>query len=185
MQRAISPAMAPSSAAGDSSAPGVSMIVTSGRPSSSARRMPRRASRRAAAPSGFSVSGAPGPDPTRTHGCPSSRVSVTSTAASCSPSSVPFSARVPAAPYLSTSRTPSRDSDRVSSTDSQTGRLDQDWSDRTGSAGSVGGSTSTARVLSISTGRSSVDTTASITPFSARFSARWTPAGNGRPSSAS
>ena len=54
MQRAISPAMAPSSASGDSSAPGVSMMVTSGRPSSSARRMPRRASRRAAAPSGFS-----------------------------------------------------------------------------------------------------------------------------------
>ena len=50
MQRAISPAMARSSASGDSSAPGVSMTVTSGSPSSSARRMPRRASRSAPGP---------------------------------------------------------------------------------------------------------------------------------------
>ena len=48
MQRAISPAMAPSSASGESSAPGVSITVTSGRPSSSASRIPRRASRSAA-----------------------------------------------------------------------------------------------------------------------------------------
>ena len=39
MHRAISPAIARSSACGDSSAPGVSMTVTSGMPSSSARRI--------------------------------------------------------------------------------------------------------------------------------------------------
>ena len=50
MQRAISPASAPSSALTESSAPGVSMTVTSGSPSSSARRMPRRACRSAAGP---------------------------------------------------------------------------------------------------------------------------------------
>ena len=50
MQRAISPAIARSSASGDSSAPGVSMTVTSGSPSSSASRIPRRASRSAAGP---------------------------------------------------------------------------------------------------------------------------------------
>ena len=47
MQRAISPAIAPSSASGESSAPGVSITVTSGSPSSSASRIaaPRLAQR--------------------------------------------------------------------------------------------------------------------------------------------
>ena len=52
MHRAISPAIARSSACADSSAPGVSMTVTSGRPSSSARRIARRASRSAPGPIG-------------------------------------------------------------------------------------------------------------------------------------
>ena len=50
MHRAISPATARSSADTDSSAPGVSMTVTSGSPSSSARFIARRASRSAAGP---------------------------------------------------------------------------------------------------------------------------------------
>ena len=95
MQRAISPAMARSSASGDSSAPGVSITVTSGRPSSSASRMPRRASRSAPGPIAWPGAWRARSWPTTTHGWSSMRVSATITVESRSPSSVPRSWMVP------------------------------------------------------------------------------------------
>ena len=95
MQRAISPAIARSSASGDSSAPGVSMTVTSGRPSSSASRIPRRASRSAPGPIAWPGDCRARSWPTTTHGWSSRRVSATITVESRSPSSVPRSWSVP------------------------------------------------------------------------------------------
>ena len=119
MQRAISPAIAPSSAPGDSSAPGVSITVTSGSPSSSARRIPRRASRSAPGPIGWVGSWRLRSWPTTTHGWPSIRVSATITVSSRSPSSVPRSRTVPEPPCRSRWRTPARPGSRVRSIDSQ------------------------------------------------------------------
>ena len=91
MHRAISPAIARSSASGDSSAPGVSITVTSGRPSSSASRIPRRASRSAPGPIAWPGACRARSWPTTTHGWSSRRVSATITVESRSPSSVPRS----------------------------------------------------------------------------------------------
>ena len=119
MQRAISPAMARSSASGDSSAPGVSMTLTSGSPSSWASRMPRRASRSAPGPMACPGTCRERSWPMTTHGWSSSRVSATRTVESRSPSSVPRSCNVPVAPWASRSRTPTRSVRRVRSTLSQ------------------------------------------------------------------
>jgi len=66
--RAISPARPPSSASLDRAAPGVSMIVSRGRPISAARLIPRRASRRLSGPSGRPSRGKRRSCPTTTHG---------------------------------------------------------------------------------------------------------------------
>ena len=115
MQRAISPAMrALLGRDGESSAPGVSMTVTSGSPSSSASRMPRRACRSAAGPSGLSRAvwcAGPGRR-ART----AARRAGSASRARRRPARPPRSrsARaVPWAPYRSRSRTPSRVRRRV------------------------------------------------------------------------
>ena len=85
-QRAISPASPPSSASRDSAAPGVSISVTSGSRSSSARCMPRRASRSAGrARAGRTVLWPRRSCPSTTHGAPPKRASASSSPGSFSP----------------------------------------------------------------------------------------------------
>lgn len=84
-------------------------------------------------------------------------------------------------PYRSRSRTPSRSVRRVCSTESHTGSADPPPPPRSGSAGGFGRSASTARVLSISAGRSSVATTASMTPLHCEVLGALHPSGKGRP----
>jgi hypothetical protein len=187
-QRAISPASAPSSARGERSAPGVSITATSGRRSSSASRMPRRASRSAVGPSGRSGVWCRRSCPIRTHGSPSNAVRASSSPASRWPSPVPLSGMTSSAPRRSRSRTPGRSGRRVSSTDSHVDRVRRGGGPGSGAGG--GGCSAAWGVSSRSTrratpARSSGATTPSMTPFATRFSATCTPLGNGLPVSAS
>ena len=138
MHRAISPATARSSAETDSSAPGVSITVTSGSPSSSARFIARRASRSAAGPMARPAPCRVRSWPTSTHGWPSSRVRATTTVSSRSPSSVPRRRRVSVAAYRSRSRTPARPGSRVISTDSHAVRAVSAIGSRRGRDGALG-----------------------------------------------
>ena len=118
-QRAISPAIPPSSASRDSAAPGVSISVTSGSRSSAARCMPRRASRSAAGPSG-AVRLCPRRSwPSTTQGAPPKRARASSSPGSFSPAPVPDRPTTSVAAVRSSRRTPGRSSRRDAVTTSQ------------------------------------------------------------------
>jgi len=104
--RAISAARPRSSASLDSSAPAVSMTVTSGSHSSAASRMPRRAIRSAAGPIGWPSSSAARSCPTTTAGAAPKRASAKIRPASFSPSPVPCSGVTVCAACRSSARTP-------------------------------------------------------------------------------
>lgn len=177
--RAISPASPPSSAAFDSAAPAVSITVTSGSPSSAASRMPRRAIRSPAGPSGALERWLRRSCPSTTAGAPPNRASASSNPGSFSPAPVPFNGVTSRAASFSNDRTPGRSSrrDRLIASHASTGR-------RSSSGGSPGRSPdvsahSTDNARAASSRASSAGTTASTRPCRNRFSASCTPSGNG------
>ena len=180
-QRAISPAMPPSSASFDSAAPAVSMTLTSGSPSSVASFMPRRATRRPEGPSGASARSARRSCPRTTHGIPPKRASARKRLRSHSPAPVPNSGSTSVAPSLSRARTPGRSGSRERVTDSHAGRSGS-GSRGTAGTGSVScGASTRSRNRPAIGGSASTGSTASSSPCSYRFSAVCTSAGNGSP----
>ncbi|CAG6929621.1 hypothetical protein PICSAR10_04043 [Mycobacterium avium subsp. paratuberculosis] len=173
---AIWPASPPCSASADNAGPAVSITSTSGSRSSAARAMPRRASRSDAGPTNPPVRRC---WPSTTTGWPANRASANSVVAA-SPWPVPDNSTGSVAPCRSNSRTPGRSGRREATTESHAATSGI-GSGGGGAASGSGASAMTVIARSSVRRSSSSGTTPSITPCRCRFSAVWTPSGNGSP----
>ena len=184
--RAISPASPCSSASRDRAAPGVSITVTSGRSSSCARRIPRRAARSAPGPMGPSIACPRRSWPSTTQGILPNRASARSRPGSLSPSAVPCRITTSVAAERRRRRTPGRSSRRERPTESHTGASTTSGSASTGTGSPTPGrSHITDSARAVTEASASGGRTASTSPCACRFSATCTPAGNGSPYRAS